>query len=234
MLKASQNIFSKLILLLAIGLMPVALYMVFIYAPEEASMGAVQRIFYFHVSSAWIAFFSYFVVFIGSLGYLIRRSSRMDSLAHGAGEVGFVFCSLVLITGPLWAKPVWGIWWPWDARITSTFVLWLLYASYVVVRHFFEESGRSATLAAVVGIIGFIDVPVVYFSIRWWRTHHPAPVIMGGEGSGLDPQMYTTLWVTMAAFLALFSYLLWQVYTLRRVESKIFSIRRQLVILGLK
>ena len=229
-----RSLLSRLILLLTMGSMPVALYMAFIYAPEEASMGPVQRIFYFHVSSAWISFLAYFVVFVGSLGYLITRSPKMDSLAHGAGEVGFIFCSLVLITGPLWAKPVWGLWWPWDARITSTFALWLLYASYLTVRHFFEESGRAATLAAVVGIIGFIDVPVVYFSIRWWRTHHPAPVIMGGEGSGLDPQMYTALWVTMGAFLALFSFLLWQAFTLRSVEREIFSIRRRVVILGSK
>ncbi len=230
----SRSLSSKLLLFLVMGSMPVALYMAFIYAPEEASMGPVQRIFYFHVSSAWIAFLAYFVIFVGSLGYLIKRSPKMDSLAHGAGEVGFMFCSLVLITGPLWAKPVWGLWWPWDARITSTFALWLLYASYLSVRHFFEESGRSATLAAVVGIIGFIDVPIVYFSIRWWRTHHPAPVILGGEGSGLDPQMYTALWVTLGAFLALFSFLLWQVFTLRSVEREIFSIRRRMVILASK
>ena len=226
----SRSLSSKLFLFLVMGSMPVALYMAFLYAPEEATMGPVQRIFYFHVASGWIALLAYVVVAVGSVGYLMKRTSKMDSLAQAAGEVGFVFCSLVLITGPLWAKPVWGVWWPWDARITSTFALWLLYASYLAVRHFFEDSGRSATLAAVVAIIGFIDVPIVFFSIRWWRTHHPAPVVMGGEGSGLDPQMLTAFWVCVGAFMALFSFLLWQVFTLRSVEKETFSLRRRLII----
>ena len=223
-----------LFLCVTLGWMMVALYMIFLYAPEEATMGPVQRIFYFHVSSGWIALFAYFLVFVGSVGYLARGSVKMDTLAYCSGQVGFVFCSLVLVTGPLWAKPAWGIWWPWDARITSTFVLWLLYASYLALRHYFGESDRAATLGAVVGIIGFIDVPIVYFSIRWWRTHHPSPVIMGGEGSGLHPQMFTAWMVTLGAFTVLFFYVLWQRFTLRSVEREIVTLRRQMIFSGLK
>ena len=231
---AKRAFLPILFLCVTLGWMLVALYMVFLYAPEEATMGPVQRIFYFHVSSAWTAYLGYFVMFVGSVGYLAKRSVKMDLLAHSAGEVGFVFCTLILITGPLWAKPVWGIWWPWDVRITSTFVLWLLYVSYLVLRDYFHETERSATLGAVVGIIGFIVVPINYFAIRWWRTHHPSPVIMGGEGSGLDPQMRITFFVTLGALTALFFYLLWQRFTIRSVEREIVTLRRQMIFSGLK
>src|SRR5690349_15477083 len=113
----------KLHLAIALAWLPLALYMIFLYAPQELTMGEVQRIFYIHVSSAWTAFVAYFLIFVGSLGYLSRRSQFADDLALAAAEVGFVFCSCVLVTGPLWAKPVWGIWWTWDARLTATFVL---------------------------------------------------------------------------------------------------------------
>ncbi len=209
-----------------------ALYMTFIYAPEEATMGPVQRIFYFHVGSGWTAFLAYFLVFVGSVRYLATRSVRADIFAHSAGEVGFVFCSLVLTTGPLWAKPVWGVWWPWDARITLTFVLWLLFVSYLVLRDYFGESDRSATLGAVVGIVGFIVVPLDYFAIRWWRTHHPSPVVLAGEGGGLDPRMWNALMVTFGAIVALFSFLVWQRFTIRKVEKAIFAVRRRLIFLG--
>lgn len=123
-------------LLLAGAWMIVAMYLIFLYAPQEETMGEVQRIFYIHVPSAWTAFVAYFVVFLGSVGYLWKRSRFADELARAAAEVGFVFCSCVLITGPLWAKPVWGIWWTWDARLTSTFMLWLLFVSYLMLRSY--------------------------------------------------------------------------------------------------
>ncbi len=224
--------FSVLFVGVTLLWMLAALYMIFIYAPEEATMGPVQRIFYFHVGSAWTAFLAYFLVFVGSVRYLATRSVRADIFAHSAGEVGFVFCSLVLTTGPLWAKPVWGLWWPWDARITLTFVLWLLFVSYLVLRDYFGESDRSAALGAVVGIVGFIVVPLDYFAIRWWRTHHPSPVVMAGEGAGLDPRMWNALMVTFGAMVALFSFLLWQRFTIRKIEKAIFAFRRRLVYSG--
>jgi heme exporter protein C len=118
-----------------------------------------------------------------------------------------MFCTLVLITGPLWAKPVWGIWWTWDARLTLTLVLWLIYVSYVLLRHYVTSAEKRATLSAILGIIGFIDVPLVYFAIRWWRTQHPQPVFGGGQGSGLDPRMSATLWACTVAFTLFFAYL---------------------------
>lgn len=215
-------------LVLTLVWMLVAFYLIFLYAPQEVTMGEVQRIFYIHVSSAWTAFLAYFLVFFGSVGYLWKRARFADELAQAAGEVGFVFCSGVLATGPLWAKPVWGIWWTWDARLTSTFVLWLLFISYLMLRSYLIDPGRASLLGAVVGVMGFVDVPIVYMSIRWWRTQHPQPVIAGGEGSGLDPRMAVTLLVTWGAFLCLFSYLVRQRLWLAEARQELVALRRRL------
>jgi len=216
-------------LLLTLAWLLVALYMIFLYAPQELTMGEVQRIFYIHVSAAWTAFMAYFLVFLGSLGYLWKQSLFADDLAHSAAEVGFVFCCGVLVTGPLWAKPVWGIWWTWDARLTSTFILWLLFVSYLMLRSYVIGPGRAAGLAAVVGIIGFVDVIVDYTAIRWWRTQHPQPVIAGGEGSGLDPRMWVTLLVSWGAFLCLFSFLLRQRLLLAQARKELVQLQRSLL-----
>ena len=187
--------------------MLLALYLIGFYAPIEREQGVVQKIFYFHVPSAWVAFLAFFVVFIFSFRYLVSRDKRWDNRAAAAAEVGVMFCTLVIVTGPIWAKPVWGIWWTWDARLTLTLVLWLIYVSYVLLRHYVADAEKRATLSAVLGIIGFIDVPLVYFAIRWWRTQHPQPVIAGGGGAGMDPRMAAAFWVSLAAFTVLFVYL---------------------------
>ncbi len=184
--------------------MAAAFGMIFFYAPIESEMGIVQKIFYVHVPLAWNAFLGFGIVFFSSFRYLATRDPKWDMRALSAAEVGVLFTTLVLITGPIWAKPVWGIWWTWDARLTLTLVLWLIYVGYLMLRRYIESPERRAVLAAVVGVTGFIDVPLVYFAIRWWRTQHPQPVIAGGEGSGLDPRMATTLWICVAAFTLLF------------------------------
>jgi heme exporter protein C len=184
--------------------MAVALVMIFFYAPIEKEQGIVQKIFYFHVPLAWNAFLGFFIVFVSSFRYLATRDPRWDARAVAAAEVGVLFTTLVLITGPIWAKPVWGIWWTWDARLTLTFVLWLIYLGYLMLRRYVDSPQRRGTLSAIVGIIGFIDVPLVYFAIRWWRTQHPQPVIMGGDDSGLDPRMRATLMVSAVAFMLLY------------------------------
>ncbi len=208
--------------------MLVALYMIFLYAPQELTMGEVQRIFYCHVASAWTAFLAYFILAAASARYLFNRSLRADEWAHASAEVGFVFCSCVLVTGPLWAKPVWGIWWTWDARLTSTFILWTLFVSYLMLRNYVVNPSRAAVLAAVVGLIGLTNVIVTYFANRWWRTQHPQPVIAGGEGSGLDARMWVTLFVTWGAFICLFSYLLRQRIRLAASRRQLSSIQREL------
>lgn len=196
------------LLLITYVAMLIALYFAFIYAPTESTMGDVQRIFYFHVPSAWVAFLAFFFVFLSSIFFLRTNQRKWDRLAVSSAEVGVLFITIVLLTGPLWAKPIWNTFWTWDARLTTSFILWLIYIAYLMLRKYTSEQERGARFAAVFGIIGFIDVPIVYMSIRWWRTLHPSPVIAGGEGSGLAPEMVTTLMVCLAAFTLLFSTLL--------------------------
>jgi len=198
-----------------------ALYLVFLYAPVEKTMGVVQKIFYFHVSSAWIAFLAFFVVFLGSLGYLLTGRRRWDRLAASSAEIGVTFCTIVLVTGPIWAKPVWGIWWTWDARLTFTLVLWLIYVSYLMLRRYVAEPDKKATFTAVLGVIGFIDVPLVYMSIRWWRTQHPKPVIAGGPKSGLAEPMLHAFLVSLAAFTLFYFYLLEKRLSLEKAREAV-------------
>ncbi len=207
----------------------VALYMIFLYAPREESMGEVQRIFYIHVPSAITAFVAYGVVALGSVVYLAKRLQFWDELAHSAAEIGFIFCTCVLVTGPLWAKPVWGIWWTWDMRLTSTFILWLLFIAYLMLRSYLMNPARAAVLSSVVGVMGFADVIFDYMSIRWFRTQHPQPVILGEPGSGLDPRMSLTLFVSWGAFMCLFAYLLRERLELARTERELRGLRRELI-----
>ena len=158
-----------------------------VVAPTEQTMGDVQRIFYYHVPSAWTAFVLFFINFVASIVYLIRRNAKADMLALVTAEVGVVFCTVILVTGPIWARPVWGIWWTWDLRLTLTLVLWLIYVSYLVLRRF-SSSGQTPLLAAALAVFGALDVPLVYFSIWFFRTQHPQPVI-GGGGSHRSPHV---------------------------------------------
>ena len=195
-----------------------ALYLVFIYVPTEETMGIVQRIFYFHVPVAWVAFLAFFIVFLGSILYLWKRESKWDAIASSSAEVGAVFTTLVLITGSIWAKPIWGVWWTWEPRLTTALVLWFIYIAYLTVRSFATDEQRGARFAAVVGIVGFIDVPIVALAITLWRTQHPGPVIFQG---GLTPPMLLTLIVCVAAFTTLYSLLLIQRVSMKNDEIEI-------------
>jgi heme exporter protein C len=205
----------------------VSLYMIFLYAPQELTMGEVQRIFYIHFSLANTALLAYALVFFGSIGYLWKRSKAADDFALACAEVGFVFCCGVLITGPLWAKPVWGIWWTWEPRLTSTFVVWLLYIAYLMLRAYVTSPGRTESLSAVVATLGCITSIVDYMAIRWWRTQHPQPVIFGGSDSGLDPRMWLTVFVTWGAFLCLFFYLVRLRIDIARVRREVSRLRQE-------
>lgn len=193
--------FYRVLIPLFIANLAVALYMALFYAPREATMGDAQRIFYFHVPSAWVGFLAFFVVFVASIMYLWKRERKWDALATASAEIGVVFTTLVLLTGPLWAKAAWGTYWTWDARLTTTLVLWLVYVGYLKLRDSLDESSR-ARHAAALGIFGFIDVPIIYLSVTWWRTMHPSLVI--NESGGLAPEMKTTLFVALACFTLLY------------------------------
>ncbi len=207
---SGQSVFSGRIwglgwLLLTLGLLVQGFHQAIFVAPTEATMGDIQRIFYYHVPSAWVTFLFFFISFIASIVYLTAKRNHplralgADALALASAEVGVVFCTVVLITGPLWARPVWGIWWTWDERLTSTLVLWLIYCSYLLLRRF-AAGPQMQTLAAVLAIFGYVDVPIVYFSTRWWRTQHPGPVV-GGNGY-LDPAMWKAIEWNVLAWLS--------------------------------
>jgi heme exporter protein C len=179
----------------AVALMLMAGAAIFFYAPTDWLQGPVQRIFYLHVSSAIAAFGSFAVVLVGGVIYLRNESPVADRLARAGALVGVVFTTVTLVMGMLWAKQVWGAFWVWDARLTSTLVLWIIYAGYLLVRRLADPGRQAARFAAVVGIFGFVDVPVVYFSVSWWATQHPGPVIIN---DALPPQMLATFLFTMA------------------------------------
>ena len=209
-------------------LVAAALAGVFLYAPTEKTMGDIQRIFYFHVSSAWVSFLAFFLACVFSIIFLAKRDLAWDRRAASCAELGVLFCSLVLITGPLWARPVWGVWWTWDIRLSTTLVLWLMYAAYLILRSVVVDPQRRAAVAAVVAVIGFVNVPLSYLSIRWWRTQHPSPVLAGGSASGLDPAMRVAFFISLAAFTALFLYLLQRRVQLAAAEGKIEYLYRRL------
>ena len=247
-------------------------------APRERTMGDVQRIFYYHVPSAWTAFLLFFINFVASLQYLVsakpstKRAANgiliaiglvgaiapfipmvkqqlpsgmypssvattvlaivglyfligkwfsgqaLDILAVTTAEVGVVFCTVVLVTGPIWARPVWGIWWTWDIRLTTTLVLWLIYVSYLVLRRF-SDSSQTPKLAAVLAIFGALDVPLVYFSIWFFRTQHPQPV-MGGGGS-IDPRMLHVLLLNWLAFSCFAFLVCWSRFRLEKLQREV-------------
>lgn len=201
-----------------------SLYLVFAWVPTEATMGIVQRIFYFHVPSAWVAFLAFFVVFLSSIFYLAKRTLKWDILAYCSAEIGVVFTSLALISGAIWAKPTWLSWWPWeDPRLTTTLMLWLIYVGYLLVRNY-SPSNQSARFAAVIGIAGFLDVPIIYLSVILWRSSHPM-VFQPGPSSGLAPSMFLTLMVSLAAFTALYVTLMRLVLSLRRAELEVEELK---------
>jgi heme exporter protein C len=175
-----------------------------VWAPTDRLQGDVQRIFYIHVPAAWIGMLGFAVVFVASIAYLVTRSTRWDRLAASSAEVGVVFTTGVMVTGPLWARPIWGVYWDWDPRLTSFFVLWLLYVSYLVLRSYVTEPARRARYSAVLGIIAFLDVPLVYVSVRWWRSLHPDPVVANPEGPQLPGEMLAVLLMGIAAFTLLY------------------------------
>lgn len=184
----------------------VSLYLIFMWVPNEKIQGPVSKIIYFHVSSAWLAFFAFFVVMLSGIMYLKTKNLNWDVISSSSAEIGVLFTTIVLVTGPIWGRASWNAWWTWDSRLTTTLVLWFIYVAYLMIRSSFTEEEKKARFSAVFGIIGFVDVPIVWMSIRWWRTIHPTVVNSGGFA--MDPRMVLTLLVSVAAFTLLYFYLL--------------------------
>ncbi|MBI5030333.1 MAG: cytochrome c biogenesis protein CcsA [Chloroflexi bacterium] len=198
------------------------LYMALFYVPTEKTMGDAQRIFYFHVPSAWIGFLAFGIVFVASILFLWKRERKWDALALSAAEIGVVFTTLVLLTGPLWAKKAWGAFWVWDARLTTTLILWMIYIGYLMLRSA-ADSERRSRFAAVLAIVGFIDVPIIYISVQLWRTMHPQLLI--NDPGGLAPQMTQTLMVCLLAFTWLFAFFLIQRLRLEQARDRVNTLR---------
>lgn len=213
------------ITLVAAALMFFAGYAALFVAPDERTMHEIQRVFYFHVG-LWTAMFTALgIAFVANVAWLVTREPQWDWLGVSAIEVGVVSCTGGLITGVLWGKPAWGIWWTWDARLTTCFILWLLYISYLILRGLIEEPQRRATLSAVFGIFAFLDAPLVYVSNRLWRTQHPSPVLFGGPGSGLDPVMVKAMMYCMAAVVVVAMVVLVDRFRLERLRHELDELR---------
>jgi heme exporter protein C len=202
-----MKLFRWLWPVLTLGLLAQGFYVAMFVVPADSNQGDIQRIFYYHIA-AWCGMSVFFAInLIASIAYLAYRNSnraramKADALAISTAEMGVVFCTVGLVTGSLWARPVWGIWWTWDERLTSTLVLYLIYVAYLLLRRF-AAGPQMQTLAAVMAIFGYADVPIVYMSTRWWRTQHPAPVFFGGPNAGLDPSMFPAVWWNLAGWLA--------------------------------
>jgi heme exporter protein C len=204
-----------------------ALGMVFFYAPREAVMGDVQRIFYFHVASAWVGFGAFLVTCVASVGYLVRRERRWDIWALSSVEVGLAFMAMTVITGSLWARPVWGTYWTWEPRLTISAVQLLIYVAYGMLRAGVEEGDRRARFAAVYGIVAAVTVPLSWFAIRWWRTIHP-DILMEGGGMPFTPRMGHTLAAALVAFTLLYAVLLWQRIRLARAADVLARLRAEM------
>jgi len=220
-----KNVLAVLLVVLLLG---AAAYAAFFVAPTDVKQGLIYRIIYLHVPSAWTGLTAFFVSFVANILYVWRRQLKWDWLGVSAAEVGLAFTTVVLVTGPIWAHPVWGIWWTWSPRLTSTFILWLLYVAYLLLRTLIEEPDRRALLSALFGIFAFVDVPLVFGSIRWWRDQHPQPVVMGEAGSGLDPIMLKVLLFSWLAMLGLMTLLIFQRYRLEAMRSDLEIIQREL------
>jgi heme exporter protein C len=218
-----QRILDGVLIALSVVVYLGALWMVFGYAPREATMGDVQRIFYFHVASAWVGFFGFFVTFLAGILYLIRDERRWDIVALSSAEVGLAFITMTVLTGMLWARPVWGVYWTWEPRLTISAVQWLLYIAYVMLRGSVMSPEREARFAAVYGIVAFVTVPLSWFAIRWWRTIHP--VVVSAEGMAMSPRMTSVLFVSLGAFTLMYLTLLRHRIRLELLRDRVMSLQ---------
>lgn len=213
---------DRLLPLLATVAMLVAIACVFLYVPNERMQGPVQRIFYFHVNCWWAAYMGFFLAAGSSAMYLWRGGESYDHLAHAAVEVGVLFCTMGLVTGPIWARPIWGTWWTWDPRLTMAVILWTIFAVYLVLRSGVRDEPEIKRYAAVLAVIGVLDIPLIMISVRLWRGIHPSVISAPAEKGGLeDPRMVTGLLVTLVAFTLLFLWLLWLRYESMRLRDEL-------------
>jgi heme exporter protein C len=190
------------------------------YAPRETTQGNVQRIMYIHVPSVLTAYLAYGLVLVGSVGYLATRRAGWDRLAAASAEIGLVFNAITIVTGSIWGRPTWGVWWTWDARLTATAVLFLVYTGYLLLRAMVEEPEARARFAAVLGIVGAANIPIVHFSVYWWRTLHQPPALLAPGPAPVSPSIRLALAVNWVAFTLVFAYFLSRRIDIARLEDE--------------
>ena len=223
---ARLPIVSLVLLALTFVGMMISIGMIFLYVPTDAIEGIPQRIFYFHVPVAWIGMLAFGVLAAASIGYLWKKDERWDWLARASAEVGTIFITLALISGSIWGRTTWGTWWTWDARLTTTLILWFIYIGYMMLRSYMGRTPASARSAAVLAIIGVIDVPIIYESVNWWRTLHPQAEV--GTPGALPPSVVLTLMISVVTFTLLYSFLMVQIYQLQKMQTLAQSLRASL------
>ncbi len=222
-MEEKQNWFDTVLGGILLPAVILALYMAFLEAPRERTMGDLQRIFYFHAPSGIAGLTAFAVNFIASVAYLIRKERKWDGLAVASAETGVVFLTILLVTGPIWAKPVWLVWWTWSPRLTSSLILWLLYVAFLLIRNYVPDPDRRAMMSAVFGVVAFVDAPIVWFSIRWCRDIHPSPML---ETGGLSPLMRPAFYTCFVVFLLLMTYLIRRRYFLEMARHDIEMLER--------
>lgn len=210
-----------------------ALYLVFVYAPLEAVMGAVQRVFYFHVAAGWVGALAFLVAFVAGLLHLRRGSLLADRVALCSSEIGLVFISMNIVSGAIWARPIWNTWWTWDPRLTTATISWLLYAAYLLLRQGIEDPQRRGRFAAVYGVIAFASVPLTFAAIRIFRSIHPVVIGAGAPGAkgsfDTTPAMRDTLLFSVVAFTVLYGALLWHRLRLERLSERVAQLRMRIL-----
>ena len=213
--------------LLLIVAMSAALYAALVFAPTERVQGDVQRIFYVHVPLAWTAYLAFFVVAVSSAVYLLKRRPIWDAVARSSAEVGLLLTTLMLVSGSLWARPIWGTWWSWDARLTTTLLLWFIYVGYLMLRSSIDDEQRAARYAAIVGIIGAVDIPIIHQSVVWWRSLHPESVVLASGGPAMPGSMLAALMISLFAFTLVYVVLVTFRTRLELARSDLKALRRQ-------
>jgi heme exporter protein C len=202
------------------------LHTIFLKVPDELNQGAIFRIIYFHVPAAITSFTGFFIAMFAGVGYLVKKDLRLDAAAAGITEVSLAFATITLITGSIWGHIIWGLWWTWDARLTSYFVCWLMYVGYLMLRRAIDEPNTRARLSAVLSIFACTDIVIVWKSIEWWRTQHPGPVLSIRNGGGMAPGMEAPLWWNLLALLMLSAALILVRMRQQSIEREIETLRR--------
>jgi len=219
-----MNLTRSLGLVSALSL-AITAWLVFYWAPLEQAMGFVQKIMYIHVPSVLVCYLAFFLSFMASIGYLWKRKESYDIFAYASAEIGVVFCAITLITGSIWGRPTWNTYWTWDARLTTTLILFLVFVGYLLLRRFVVYSEQQARFAAVIAIIGFMDIPLIHQAVTWWRTLHQSSTMFSMKKGVIDDPLKWMLYVSMVAFYIFFAYLLAKRVELEKKER---AFKRQL------